>query len=65
MSGKRGHLRLTAYPPGGPYNHWELVVEETGEVLLEGATFPIPSEIINAASRAYHARFEVNGSSHA
>jgi hypothetical protein len=49
-------LRLTAFPPGyGPYERWELTVEETGEVLANGPA-PPDAEIIGVAADAYRAR---------
>lgn len=54
-----GTLRLTAYPPGdGPYDRWELTVEETGEVLAKADTMPVDEATVRSAATAYRARFE-------
>lgn len=45
-------LLVTAYPPGGPYDRWELTDEATGDVLASG---PMPCDYgaIRAAASAY------------
>lgn len=50
-------LRMTAYPPGGPYERWEVTVEETGELIIAGA-WPIDEDAVRAACTAYHERIE-------
>jgi hypothetical protein len=45
-------FRMIAYPPEGPYERWELTVEETGEVLLRGA-FPYDRDVVDEACDAY------------
>ena len=58
MKPKMGTLRLTAFPPGdGPYERWELTVEETGEVLATGDTMPVDQQELQKATRAYWERF--------
>ncbi len=50
-------LRMTAYPPEGPYDRWEVTVEATGEVII-GGTMPVDQEAVREACAAYHARIE-------
>jgi hypothetical protein len=47
-----GELRLTAYPPDGPFERWELTVEATGEVLASGL-MPASEEVIRSVAAAY------------
>jgi hypothetical protein len=54
MSGFRG-FRLTAYPPDGPYERWELTLEGTGELILAGP-WPYEDDAIRKACDAYRAK---------
>ena len=49
-------MSLTCYRPGdGPYERWELTVEETGELLLSGV-MPIDENAVRQAVAEYRAR---------
>jgi hypothetical protein len=48
-------LRMTAYPPDGPYERWEVTVEATGEVIIAGQ-MPVDQDAVQRACAAYHAR---------
>jgi hypothetical protein len=48
------NVRMTPYPIGdGPYDRWELAVEATGQVLLEGK-FPMDRDAVRAVCYDYH-----------
>lgn len=48
-------LRMNATPPEGPYDWYEVVVEDTQEVIFAGPT-PIDMRAVRAAIDAFQAR---------
>lgn len=45
-------------PPGsGPYDHWELMVEETGELVAQGS-LPYDHKTLRKTCAAFHKRAE-------